>query len=82
MNFYPVFPGPIIPNGMVPTMPIPNMIGNDTTHALSDNYINDMFNKFNDFDNRIKKLEQRVLKLESLNSGNDYIEPDNSLYMI
>ena len=41
---------------------------------------NNIINRINDLENRIKKLEQKIIKLENNNSN--YIQPDNSLYMI
>ena len=38
--------------------------------------------KINALENKIKKLELRISRLESDNLNNNYIEPDNSLYMI
>lgn len=38
--------------------------------------------KINELEQRIKRLEQRITILESNNSNNNYLEPDNSLYMI
>ena len=74
MNFYPNMP---IPN----MMPFNNMI-NPTTLNNDMNYMNDIFNKFNDFESRIKKLEQRITKLENSKYNNNYLDNDNSLYML
>lgn len=38
--------------------------------------------KIKELENRIKKLEQRIARLESDKGYNNYLEPDNSLYMI
>ena len=39
--------------------------------------INMILNKLSELENRIKRLEERIEK-----SSNNYMEPDNSLYMI
>ena len=44
-------------------------------------YMNNIFNKLNEFESRIKKLEQRIEKLEG-KKNNNYMEPNNSLYML
>jgi len=69
MNFFPNYGGP---NMMVPN------INNDM------NYINQIFNKLNEYEGRIKRLEQRITRLENEHNNSDYnyMEPDNSLYMI
>ena len=73
MNFYPGIP---LPN-VIPINNQPNMIDNGM------NYMNDIFNKFNEFETRIKNLEQRINKLEQNNKHyNNYLDNDNSLYMI
>lgn len=45
------------------------------------NSINNIDYKFNELENKIMKLEQRIARLES-DKINNYIEPDNSMYMI
>ena len=68
MNFYPNFPlSNMIPN-----------INNDM------NYMNQIFNKLNEYEGRIKRLEQRITRLENEHNNGDYnyLEPDNSLYML
>lgn len=43
---------------------------------------NNLIYKINELENKIKKLEQRISILENEKQNNNYIEPDNSLYMI
>ena len=43
---------------------------------------NDIIYKINELEQRIKRLEQRISHLENDKSNNNYIEPDNSLYML
>ena len=79
MNFYPGMPLPnIMPlNNQSNMIPFNNMMDNGM------NYMNNIFNKFNDFETKIKNLEQRINKLEQNNKHyNNYLDNDNSLYMI
>ena len=73
MNFFPNYP---VPNMMIPNEG--NIINNDM------NYMNQIFNKLNEYEGRIKRLEQRITRLENEHNNSDYnyLEPDNSLYMI
>ena len=75
MDFFPNMNN--IPNGMMGGNMVP-IINNGM------DYMNNIFNKFNEFESRIKKLEQRVEKLEGVGNykKNNYMEPNNSLYMI
>lgn len=71
MNFYdniPNFNGPI--QGMNPPIINNPMINNDITYKILE------------LENKIKKLELRISQLETNSKNNNYIEPDNSLYMI
>lgn len=75
MNFYdniPNFNGPIQPSQEINN---PMMMNNPIMN-------NNLNYKINELEQRIKKLEQRIFLLESNNTNNNYIEPDNSLYMI
>ena len=74
MNFFPNYP-------MMPNMPVPNSV-NMVNNGFND--MNQIFNKFNEFENRIKRLEQRITRLENESNINDYnyMEPDNSMYML
>lgn len=69
MNFYPNYP--------MPNMPI-NMINNGMDE------MNQIINKLNEYEGRIRRLEQRITRLENEKNNSDYnyLEPDNSLYMI
>lgn len=69
MNFYDNIP-PQVPQMNIPNINNPMMINNN------------IFNKINELELKIKKLEQRISLLETNNINNNYIEPDNSLYMI
>lgn len=60
---------PNMPNGMIPNMPV------------NDNFMGDIINHINMLENRLKKIEQRIEKLEN-NNKNNYIDQNNSLYMI
>lgn len=60
-----------IPNFNVPMQGMTNPIMN-----------NDINYKINELELKIKKLELRISRLEADKSNNNYIEPDNSLYMI
>ena len=42
---------------------------------------NDIFYKINELENKINKLEIRISYLEQ-EKNNNYIEPDNKMYMI
>ena len=71
MNFYnniPNFNGP----NPIPIQGINNPI-------ITNNNIN---YKINELEQRIKRLELRISQLENDKSNNNYIEPDNSMYMI
>ena len=43
---------------------------------------NNIYQKILELENKIKKLELRISQLETEKNNNNYIEPDNSLYMI
>ena len=75
MNFYdniPNFNGPI------------NHINDMNNPYVNNNPManNNLNYKINELEQRIKKLELRISRLEADKSNSNYIEPDNSLYMI
>lgn len=73
MNFYDNIPNFNGPN------PKPIPMQNMNNPMILNNNIN---YKINELEQRIKRLELRISQLETDKSNNNYIEPDNSLYMI
>lgn len=69
MNFYDNIPNFNIQPQM-PPMNNPMIMNNDINY------------KINELEQRLKRLEQRISHLETEKNNNNYIEPDNSLYMI
>lgn len=67
MNFFDNIPNF---NNQIPPQFNPQMIPNDITY------------KIKELENKLKKLELRISRLETDKSNSNYIEPDNSLYMI
>lgn len=63
-----LFPNPIMNNQNIP---IPFM-----------NQNNELEIRLNKMEKQIKKLEQRISRLENPTNYNQYIEPDNSIYMM
>ena len=71
MNFYDNIPNF---NGHNPNTLIP-MQGNPMLN-------NNLSYKINELEQRLKRLELRVSQLETDKNNNNYLEPDNTLYMI
>lgn len=69
MNFYDNIPN-FNPHTQMQNMNNPIIMNNDINY------------KINELETKIKRLEQRISRLEVEKSSNNYIEPDNSLYMI
>lgn len=63
---------------------IPNFPPHNSQAILNNQALmnNDINYKINELELKIKKLEQRISLLETNNSNPNYLEPDNSLYMI
>lgn len=71
MNFYdniPNFNGHN-PNNLIPIQGNP-MLNNNISY------------KINELEQRIKKLELRISQLETNKDNSNYLEPDNTMYMI
>lgn len=69
MNFFDNIPN-LNPHNITPVINNPTMITNNINY------------KINELEQKIKHLEHRIAILETNNQNNNYIESDNTLYMI
>jgi len=77
-------------NGINASLVNPEMIGvnpgmnMNSNGGLNMNPSNDLFYRLSEVEGRLRRLEQRIVILENEknNNNSNYVEPDNSLYMI